>query len=284
MGISMANASNDMPSNFGPLLKFWRNTHELSQEALALSADSSTRHISCLENGKSHPSRAMIDKLSEVLNLGERDSCYLQLAAGYLPAAKFIDFHDPKYNWLKKAMILTLKAMDPFPAALMDRYGKLLMVNKGWIGFHRQVASQAALEQAQNHYEFLFAHHQEHTPSEVKKNTLALILMAMKQESLLSQDSNFADMFDALLALPDVPSDWEKRAASLEPQASFKVQMDINHVQQNFYSVSQMVGALGPTSFVSEPRLIINTLYPENPDLDLSQHMSDDLSHPLLAY
>jgi hypothetical protein len=62
------------------------------------------------------------------------------------------------------------------------------------------------------------------------------------------------------------------------------VQMDINHVQQNFYSVSQMVGALGPTSFVSEPRLIINTLYPENVDLDLSNNIKDDLAHPLLAY
>ncbi|MFT6974127.1 MAG: transcriptional regulator with XRE-family HTH domain, partial [Bermanella sp.] len=70
----MKEASGDTPSSFGPLLKFWRNIHSLSQEALALSADSSTRHISCLENGKSHPSRAMIDKLSEVLKLGERDS------------------------------------------------------------------------------------------------------------------------------------------------------------------------------------------------------------------
>jgi transcriptional regulator with XRE-family HTH domain len=280
----MKDSSNEMPSSFGPLLKFWRNIHGLSQEALALNAESSTRHISCLENGKSHPSRMIIDKLSEVLQLGERDSCYLQLAAGYLPAAKAVDFHDPKFSWLRNAMILTLKAMDPFPAALMDRYGKLLMVNKGWVAFHGKLVSKQDLDSAVNHYEFLFSHQHNHTTSEVKKNTLALILMAMKQESLLSQDSNYQGMFDALLALPDVPNDWQQRAANLEPQASFKVQMDINHVQQNFYSVSQMVGALGPTSFVSEPRLIINTLYPENVDLDLSNNIKDDLAHPLLAY
>ena len=280
----MAATQDEMPSSFGPLLKFWRNIHGLSQETLALNAESSTRHISCLENGKAHPSRAIIEKLSDVLNLGERDSCYLQLAAGYLPAAKVVDFHDPEYNWLRKAMIMTLKAMDPFPAVLMDRYGKLIMVNKGWVAFHLNMVNQEELEAAKNHYEFLFSHHHNHTPSEVKKNTLALILMAMKQESLLSYDENYEDMFNGLLALPDVPSDWEQRAASLEPQASFRVQMDINHVQQNFFNVSQMVGALGPTSFVSEPRLIINTLYPENPDLDLSKNMRDDLTHPLLAY
>lgn len=280
----MAESSSETPSSFGPLLKFWRNIRKLSQEAMALNADSSTRHISCLENGKAHPSRAMIDKLSEVLNLGERDSCYLQLSAGYLPAAKAVNFHDPQYSWLRKAMILTLKAMDPFPAALMDRYGKLLMVNKGWVAFHGSLVNKQDLDNAENHYEFLFSHHHNHTPSEVKKNTLALILMAMQQEALLSQDESYKDMFDGLLALPDVPSDWKQRAASLEPQASFRVQMDINHVQQNFFSVSQMVGALGPTSFVSEPRLIINTLYPENPDLDLSKNINDQMSHPLLAY
>ena len=226
----------------------------------------------------------MIDKLSEVLKLGERDSCYLQLAAGYLPAAKAVDFHDPKFSWLRNAMILTLKAMDPFPAALMDRYGKLIMVNKGWVAFHSKTVDKKDLDAADNHYEFLFSHKHNHTPSEVKKNTLALILMAIKQESLLSQDPDYQGMFDELLKLPDVPHDWEQRAANLEPQASFKVQMDINHVQQNFYSVSQMVGALGPTSFVSEPRLIINTLYPENPDLDLSKNMRADLEHPLLVY
>jgi transcriptional regulator with XRE-family HTH domain len=280
----MAVTQGEAPSNFGPLLKFWRNVHGLSQEALALNAESSTRHISYLENGKAHPSRVMIEKLSEVLNLGERDSCYLQLSAGYLPAAKVVDFHDPKYSWLRKAMIMTLKAMDPFPAALMDRYGKLIMVNKGWVAFHGSMVSKAELDAAENHYEFIFSHQHSHTPSEVKKNTLALILMAMKQEALLSPEGDYNDMFNALLALPDVPEDWKKRAASLEPQASFRVQMDINHVQQNFFSVSQMVGALGPTSYVSEPRLIINTLYPENPDLDFSKNINDDLSHPLLAY
>lgn len=280
----MSESYDNTPSSFGPLLKFWRNTHELSQEALALNADSSTRHISCLENGKSHPSRAMIDKLSEVLGLGERDSCYLQLSAGYLPEAKAVDFHDPKYKWLRKSMVLTLKAMDPFPAALTDRYGNLLMVNKGWVGFFRQFVDQKELEQADNQYIFLFSNQKNHTTSDIKMNSLALILMALKQESLLGKDQNFNHLFERLLSLPGVPKDWEKRAANLEPQASFRVQIDINHIQQNFFSVSQMVGALGPTSFVSEPRLVINTLYPEHPELDLSENMSEDLSHPLLAY
>lgn len=280
----MTDKLTDVPSSFGQLLKFWRNLRKISQESLALSADSSTRYISCLENAKSHPSRSMVDKLAEVLELGDRDSSYFQLAAGYLPNAKYEFLHEPQFNWLRNAMLMTLKAMDPYPASLMDRYGKLLMVNKGWVSFHNQLVGEEKVLETKNHYEFLFSHQHNTTSSEIKKNTLALILMALKQEYLLSQDIAYQNMLEGLLDLPDVPDDWQQRASKLEPQASYKVQMDINHVQQNFYCVSQMVGAIGPSSYVSEPRLIITTLYPENPELELTLDPNVELKHPLLKY
>ncbi|GAA6134369.1 hypothetical protein NBRC116188_11580 [Oceaniserpentilla sp. 4NH20-0058] len=280
----MNDKQNDVSPSFGLLLKFWRKIRKISQESLALSADSSTRYISCLENAKSHPSRSMVDKLAEVLELGDRDSCYLHLAAGYLPNAGYESFHKPQFNWLRNAMLLTLKGMDPYPAALMDRYGNLLMVNKGWVSFYHQLVGKEKLLNTQNLYEFLFSQQQNSSTSEIKQNTLALILMSLKQEFLLSQDIAFQNMFETLINSLDIPDNWQERAAKLEPQASYKVQMDINHVQQNFYCVSQMVGALGPSSFVSEPRLIVNTLYPENPELILTIDPNVDLSHPLLNY
>jgi transcriptional regulator with XRE-family HTH domain len=279
----MTDKETDIATGFGPLLKFWRGVHGFSQETLALCAESSTRHISCLENGKAHPSRLMVLKLSEVLELGDRDSCYLLLGAGYLPTANSVDFNSQEYKWLRKAMILTLKAMDPFPAALMDRYGRLLMVNKGWVSFHNKTISHDELAGATNHYELLFKRQRSDDTSEIKKNTISLILMAMQQEALLSGDGH-QEMMDALMSQNHIPKDWKKRAANLEPQASFRVQVDVEGKAQNFFSVSQMVGALGPTSFISEPRLIINTLYPEDTDLDLASNLDCDLQHPLLPY
>lgn len=280
----MAQAEQDFASGFGPLLKFWRGVHGLSQETLALCAESSTRHISCLENGKAHPSRLMVERLAEVMELGDRDSCYLLLAAGYMPIAQTVDFYSPQYNWLRKAMVLTLKAMDPFPAALMDRYGQLLMVNKGWVSLYRLTVDEAKLHKVRNHYEFMFNQQHSDDISELSKNTMSLILMAMHQEALLSGDENYEVMLAPLLNHPDTPPDWKKRAADLEPQASFKVQVELNGTRQAFYSVSQMVGAMGPTSFISEPRLIINTLYPENTDIDLQPIFNPQLTHPLLPY
>src|SRR5215472_16540123 len=54
---------------FGVLLRRWRQNRRLSQEALALAAGSSTRHLSCLETARSQPSREMILRLAEQLEI-----------------------------------------------------------------------------------------------------------------------------------------------------------------------------------------------------------------------
>jgi hypothetical protein len=43
-------------SNFGALLRRWRAVRRVSQLSLALDADISTRHLSCLETGRAQPS------------------------------------------------------------------------------------------------------------------------------------------------------------------------------------------------------------------------------------
>lgn len=271
-------------NGFGRLLKFWRGVHGLSQEALALSLESSTRHISCLENGKARPSRSMIDNITRVMSLGERDSCHLLHAGGFLAEGKVVDFYAAEFKWLRKAMLMSLKAMDPFPAVLMDRYGKLLMVNRGWVAFYRKSMSAEQLNGVMNHYDFLFNGPRSMPRSADWGTTLSLILMALKQEALLNDDPLYLSMLETFTSHPDVPVDWMQRAAKMEPMASFRVEVELAGELQSFFSISQMVSAMGATNYVSEPRLIINSLYPEQSDLDLSELMQDNLQHPLLAY
>ncbi len=120
---------------FGELLRFWREIRGFSQESLAFEANSSTRHISRMENGKAMPSFAMIENLAQVMELGNRDAAYLFLAAGHVPPAEPVEFDDSKYRWLRKAMTRTLKALDPNPSVLMDSFGTILMANKAWASF-----------------------------------------------------------------------------------------------------------------------------------------------------
>src|ERR1700761_2617530 len=74
------------PLPFGVLLRRWRERRRMTQSDLALAAESSTRHLSCLETGRAQPSREMIARLSEFLGIPLRDQNALLLAAGFAPA------------------------------------------------------------------------------------------------------------------------------------------------------------------------------------------------------
>jgi transcriptional regulator with XRE-family HTH domain len=269
---------------FSRFLKFWRGVHGLSQEELANRLDSSPRHISRLENGSSRPSESMIMEVSKTLDLGQRDSNHLLISAGYAPSEKKIDFHAPELKWLRKAMMMSLRALDPYPAALLDSSTNILMVNRGWVAFYRQNIPAPVLDKITNQYDFLFGQEAAGTLFNNWEDTLSVILMSLKQRSLFTNDVSDLELHQRLASHPSVPEDWAQRAARLEPMASFRVQMNIEGAVQNFFSVNSTVGALGPSAFASEPNLTINTLYPEDETIDISPMIDKDLSHRLLFY
>ena len=90
---SNASATRSFPSpsvnlpkgNFGALLRRWRVTRRLSQLNLALDAEISTRHLSCLETGRAQPSREMVLRLADALQVPLRERNALLLAGGYAP-------------------------------------------------------------------------------------------------------------------------------------------------------------------------------------------------------
>ena len=269
---------------FGRLLKFWRGVHQLNQEELAHRLASSPRHISRLENGRVQPSKAMVEGIARELALGERDSNHLLIAAGFNPVVRRVDFNAPELRWLRKAMILTLRALDPYPATLSDGSSNILMVNRGWVGFYRTAIPEAELNKVSNHFDFLFSREGAGNMVSGLEDTLSVILMSLQQGVLMSDAQENQRMLDRLMTSPNVPEDWRQRAAKLEPMASYRLQLEFNGELQSFFSVNQTVGAMGPSAYVSEPNLTVNTLYPEDESLDLSSLIEGRLEHPLLPY
>ncbi|MFI5013309.1 MAG: helix-turn-helix domain-containing protein [Hyphomicrobiales bacterium] len=112
---------------FGPLLRRWRERRRMTQADLALAADSSTRHLSCLETGKAQPSREMIGRLADFLDIPLRDRNGLLLAAGFAPA-----FRESTIDGLdaaKAAMDRVLQAHKPYPAFAVDRHWNVVLSN-----------------------------------------------------------------------------------------------------------------------------------------------------------
>ena len=114
----------------GPLLRRWRRHRRLSQMALALAADVSTRHLSYLETGRARPSREMVLRLAAALDVPLRERDHLLLAAGYAPAHPVRTLDDPALAPVRAALDVVLAAFLPYPALVVDRGWRLLAANE----------------------------------------------------------------------------------------------------------------------------------------------------------
>ena len=114
----------------GPLLSEYRKRNRLSQLDLSLLADVSSRHISFIETGRTKPSRSMLLRLADVMNLPLQDSNLLLNSGGYAPAYSELDLESPAMHAVRSALNLILDNHNPYPALVMDGYYNLLMSNQ----------------------------------------------------------------------------------------------------------------------------------------------------------
>lgn len=119
---SRSNDTANRPSEgpFGGALREWRTHRGLSQLALSLDAGVSPRHISFLETGRSAPSREMILRLADALNVPLRERNRLFLVAGYAPPYPETRLSEEQLAEVKRAVRLLLDRHDPYPAYAMD--------------------------------------------------------------------------------------------------------------------------------------------------------------------
>jgi transcriptional regulator with XRE-family HTH domain len=114
----------------GELLRGWRQRRRLSQLDLALEADVSTRHVSFLETGRAQPSREMLLRLAERLEIPLRDRNTLLVAAGYAPVYPERSLDDPALRAAREAVDLVLAGHEPYPAIAVDRHWTLVAANR----------------------------------------------------------------------------------------------------------------------------------------------------------
>jgi transcriptional regulator with XRE-family HTH domain len=113
----------------GEQLREWRQRRRMSQLDLACEADVSTRHLSFVETGRSAPSREMLLRLFERLEVPLRERNVLLLAGGFAPMFKERRLDDPEFEAARRAIELVLKGHGPYPALAVDRHWHLAMMN-----------------------------------------------------------------------------------------------------------------------------------------------------------
>lgn len=114
----------------GALLREWRAARRFSQLDLALAADVSARHLSYVETGKAQPSRDMVIRLADTLEMPLRERNALLTAAGYAPMFPETSLSTPELAQVRRAIEFILEQQEPYPAFVLNRRWDVLMANR----------------------------------------------------------------------------------------------------------------------------------------------------------
>ena len=114
---------------FGGLLRSWRQTRRVSQLELSSVSGVSSRHLSFIETGRAKPSRAMVLRLAEELEVPLRERNAMLQAAGFVPEYAETPLDAPEMTIAREAIDTVLRGHLPYPALAVDARWNLVRAN-----------------------------------------------------------------------------------------------------------------------------------------------------------
>jgi len=244
--------------NFGVLLRRWRAVRRVSQLDLALDADISTRHLSCVETGRAQPSREMVLRLAEALEVPLRERNALLLAAGYAPLYPHTGLDKPEVEAARRAVEFLMAQLEPYPVVVVDRYWNTLRMNSG---AKRFLACFPGCDSGTPHNGVrLVFHPQGLRPFIVNwEATAATFIQWLQRDLLRAGDAETRRLLDELLSYPDVPRQW--RALDLDASTAPFLAMELcrGDVRLSFFT---MLASLGTPYDITLHELRIECFFP----------------------
>ena len=116
-------------NEFSHALKTWRAARRFSQLDLALEAEISARHLSFLETGRANPSREMVVRLGEALQLPLDARNQMLTQAGFASHYRGRDWDDADMVPVRRAIAWQLERHQPYPGLALDRYWTIRQAN-----------------------------------------------------------------------------------------------------------------------------------------------------------
>lgn len=114
-------------THVGILVRDWRERRRRSQLDVSIAAEVSTRHLSFIETGRSVPSRTMIERLCDELDVPLRERNRFHLAAGLAPPHQERPLNE--LGAARAAVSAVLAGHEPNPAVAVNARWDLLDAN-----------------------------------------------------------------------------------------------------------------------------------------------------------
>jgi transcriptional regulator with XRE-family HTH domain len=252
-------------SELGVLLRHWRDVRGKSQLDLSLDTGVSQKQISFVESGRSVPSRFTLTAIAQALDIPLRDRNALLLAAGYAPVFSDGPWDSIEMKSVTDALKRILRQHEPFPALVMDRYWNVLMTNEGARRFFNCFIDMAARQGTRNMLHLMF------DPKGMRpfvanwEDTAKSLFERVYRESIgRVVDDKTRELLAALLAYPDVSSEWQNPVA-----LGFMPVIPMSFVKDgqllNYFS---MVTTVGTPQTVAAQELRIESMFPADEETE----------------
>ena len=233
-------------STFGRLLKQWRERRRLSQLALAVDAEISSRHLSFIETGRAQPSRDMVLLLSRVLEVPPRGRNDLLTAAGYAPVYRETGLEAPEMADVRRALDFMMRQQEPYPGLVIDGHWNILMTNAGarrLMGLILDPGAVAAVGGPPNAMR-LFYHPKGMRPFIVNWEATAAGLIQWLHRDLARGigDAETSRLLEELLSYPDVPRKWRTLDLDAAPVPFLGVELRRDKTHLTFFSTLTTLG------------------------------------------
>lgn len=246
----------------GDHLRQWRQRRRLSQLDLALDAEISTRHLSFLETGRAQPSRDMVLKLAEHLEIPLRERNTILVAAGFAPVFPQRSLDDPALASARKAVDIILAGHEPHPALAVDRGWNLVSANRMIAPLLEGVDSELLAGPA--NVLRLTLHPRGLAPRVVNLHEWrAHLLERLRREVELTADAGLSELLTELKAYP-IPGGQPTRRAHDEyggVAIPFRIQSPAGVL--SFFSTTTVFGT--PVD-VTLSELTLETFFPADPE------------------
>jgi transcriptional regulator with XRE-family HTH domain len=213
----------NLPRPVGEQLRDWRQRRRMTQMDLAAIADTSTRHVSFIETGRSLPSRAMLMRLTEHLDVPLRERNQLMTAAGLAPLYRESRLDEPALAQARAAVELVLRGHEPYPALAVDRHWNLVATNRAVAPLIEGVAPHLLAPPANM---LRLSLHPEGAAPRIANyaQIRAHLLHSLRRQALASNDAQLHALHAELQALPPPPGE---TATADEPSLADSIAMQL---------------------------------------------------------
>lgn len=227
-------------SPFGRLLRQWRTLRGASQLHLATEAGTSTRHLSFVETGRSQPSREMVLRLAEALDVPLRERNALLQAAGFASLYRETALGAPELEPIGRVLDFLIERHEPFPAFLVDRCWRVLRANRAAQRVFQHFAGPAPVwRESPANLMRLTLHPEGFRPAIVNFEEVAqwAISGLQRDVAFAGPDPELGGLLDEMLGLPDLPERCRVPDLDRAPQPVLPLHLKRDALELRIFSV-----------------------------------------------